>query len=119
MCGWPTRNKRPLLYQVSYLGFRPVGLDYSIAPGQARGLRSSLSDQLSGLVPCQNSHAGSELVFLGSSCSPRVLADQAVEDLPALDLGGHVDHLAGFVQRRSLLPRLMGPMLVVVPRVLA
>jgi hypothetical protein len=29
----------------------PVGLDYSIAPGRACGLRSSLSDQLSGLLP--------------------------------------------------------------------
>src|ERR1035438_6769901 len=28
----------------------PVGLDYSIAPGQACGLRSSLSDHLSGLA---------------------------------------------------------------------
>jgi hypothetical protein len=27
----------------------PVGLDYSIAPGQACGLRSSLSDLLGGL----------------------------------------------------------------------
>jgi hypothetical protein len=41
-----------------------------------------------------------------------------VEDLPALDPGGHVDRLIGLVQRRSLLPRLMGPMLVVMPRVL-
>jgi hypothetical protein len=41
-----------------------------------------------------------------------------VEDLSALDPGGHVDRLAGLVQRRSLLPRLMGPMLVVMPRVI-
>jgi hypothetical protein len=43
--------------------------------------------------------------FLRSSgCSP-VLADQAVAGLSALDPGGHVDRLAGLVQRRSLLPR--------------
>jgi hypothetical protein len=47
-----------------------------------------------------------------------VLVDQAVDDLSALDPGSHVDHLAGLVQRRSLFPRLMGPMTVVMPRVL-
>ena len=36
----------------------------------------------------------------------------------ALDLGGHIDRLAGLVQRRSLFPRLVRPMLVVMPRVL-
>ena len=70
------------------------------------------------LVPCHNSHTGSELVFLCSSgCSP-VLADQALDDAGALDAGGHIGRLAGFVQRRSLFPRLVRPMLVVVPRVL-
>ena len=57
--------------------------------------------------------------FLGSLRCPRVLVDQDVDDLSALDPGGHIDRLAGLVQRRSLLPRLMGPMHVVVPRVLA
>ena len=38
--------------------------------------------------------------------------------LSAFDPGGHIDRLAGFVQRGPLLPRLMGPMLVVMPRVL-
>ena len=38
--------------------------------------------------------------------------------LSALDPGGHIDRLAGLVQWRPLLPRLMGPMLVVMPRVL-
>jgi len=32
--------------------------------------------------------------------------------------GGHIDRLAGLVQRRSLFPRLVGAMLVAVPRVL-
>jgi hypothetical protein len=41
-----------------------------------------------------------------------------VDDLPTLDPGGHIDRLARFMQRRSLFPRLMRPMLVVVPRVL-
>ena len=47
-----------------------------------------------------------------------VLVDQAVDDLSALDPGSHVDHLAGLVQRRSLFPRLVRPMTVVMPRVL-
>jgi hypothetical protein len=69
-------------------------------------------------VPCHNSHTGSELVFLCSSGCSSVLVDQAVDDLPALDPGGHIDRLAGLVQRRSLFPRLVRPMFVVMPRVL-
>jgi hypothetical protein len=56
------------------------------------------------LVPCHNSHHGSELVFSVPLGCSSVLVDQAMEDLPALDPGGHIDRLAGFVQRRSLLP---------------
>src|SRR5690348_2122782 len=52
-----------------------------------------------------------------SGCSP-VLADQAVDDLSVRDPGGHIDRLAGLVQWGSLLPRLVRPMLVVVPGVL-
>jgi hypothetical protein len=38
---------------------------------------------------------------------------------PAVDPGGHIDGLAiGFVQRRSLFPRLVGPVIVIVLRVL-
>jgi len=58
-----------------------------------------------------------ELVSRSSGCSP-VLADQAVDDLAALDPASHIDWVAGLVQRRSLFPRLVGPVLVVVPRVL-
>jgi hypothetical protein len=47
-----------------------------------------------------------------SGCSP-VLADQAVDDLPVRDPGGHIDRLAGLAQRRSLFPRLVRPVLVV------
>src|SRR5258705_7443478 len=65
-------------------------------------------------VPCQNSHTSSELV-LGS---PAVLADQAVDDVGALDPGDHIDWLARLVKRRSLFPRLVRPVFVVVPRVL-
>lgn len=36
-----------------------------------------------------------------------MLADQAVDDLPVRDPGGHIERLAGLVQRRSLLPRLV------------
>jgi hypothetical protein len=52
-----------------------------------------------------------------SGCSP-VLADQAVDDLRAFDPRGNVDRLAGLVQRRSLFARLVGPVLVVMLRVL-
>jgi hypothetical protein len=38
--------------------------------------------------------------------------------VPALDAGSDVDGLAGFVRGRSLLPRLMGAVGVVVPGVL-
>ena len=56
--------------------------------------------------------------FLRSlGCSP-VLADQALDGLSALDPGGHVDRLAGIVQRGSLCPRLVGPVIVVVLGVL-
>jgi hypothetical protein len=68
-------------------------------------------------VLCHNSHTGCELVFLCSLGCSSVLVDQAVDDLSALDPGGHIDRLAGLVQRRSLFPRLVGPMFVVMPRV--
>jgi hypothetical protein len=56
-----------------------------------------------------------ELVFsVPSGCSP-VLADQAVDDVRALDPAGYIDRLAGFLQRRSLVPRLV---FVIVLRVL-
>jgi hypothetical protein len=50
--------------------------------------------------------------FLRSLRCPRVLTDQAVNDLSALAPGGHVDRLARHVQGRPLLSQLMGPMLV-------
>jgi hypothetical protein len=49
---------------------------------------------------------------------PSVFVDQALDDVPALDPSGHIDRVAGLVQRRSLFPRLVRPMLVIVPRVL-
>lgn len=52
-----------------------------------------------------------------SGCSP-VLADKASGGVRALDPGGDVDGLAGFVQWRSLLSRLAGPAGVVMSRVL-
>ena len=72
-------------------------------------------------MPCpvpKTSHTSSELVFLcPSGCSP-LLADQAVDDLSVLDPGGDIDCLTGLAQRRSLFPRLVRPVLVVMPRVL-
>ncbi len=47
-----------------------------------------------------------------------VFADQATEDLPALDPDGDVDDTAGLAQRGFLLQRLVRTMAVVVPRVL-
>ena len=46
-----------------------------------------------------------------------VFADQALDDVGALNSGGHIDRLAGLVQRRSLFPRLVRPVFVIVPRV--
>jgi hypothetical protein len=48
-----------------------------------------------------------------------VLVDQAVDDLPARDPGSHIDRLTGLVQRGSLFARLVRPVIVVMPRVLA
>ena len=55
--------------------------------------------------------------FLCSSGRSSVFADQALDDVGALDPGGHIDRLAGLVQRRSLFPRLVRPVFVIVPRV--
>jgi hypothetical protein len=52
-----------------------------------------------------------------SRCSA-VLADQTSDGVPALDPGSYIDGLAGFVQGRSLVPCLMGPVGVVVSGVL-
>jgi len=41
-----------------------------------------------------------------------------VDDLPAPDPCGHIDRLAGLAQRRSLFPRLVRPVVIVMPRVL-
>ena len=56
--------------------------------------------------------------FLCSSgCSP-ILVNRPVDDLPAPDPAGDVDRVAGLMQRRSLLARLVRAMFVVMPRVL-
>ena len=47
-----------------------------------------------------------------------VLADQAAEDLPALDPGGDVQSAAGLAQRGFLLQPLVRTMPVIVPDVL-
>ena len=56
--------------------------------------------------------------FLCPLRCPSVLVNQAVDDVSVLDPGGHIDRFAGLAQRRSLFPRLVRPMLVIVPRVL-
>ena len=56
-------------------------------------------------------------LFVLSGCSA-ILADQASDGVLAFDPGSEIDGLAGFLQRRSLLPRLMGPVRVVMSRVL-
>jgi hypothetical protein len=48
-----------------------------------------------------------------TNTAPPVLAEQALDDVGALDAGGHIGRLAGFVQRRSLFPRLVRPMPVI------
>lgn len=56
--------------------------------------------------------------FRCSSGRSPVFADQAVDHVVAFDPAGHIDRLARLGQRRSLLPRLVRPVLVVMPRVL-
>ena len=68
-------------------------------------------------MPCQNSRTGLNWCSLCRQAA-LVLADQAVDDVRALDPAGYIDRMAGFVQRRSLVPRLVRPVFVVVPRVL-
>jgi hypothetical protein len=41
-----------------------------------------------------------------------------MDDVRALDPAGYIDRLAGFVQRRALVLRLVRPVFVIVPRVL-
>ena len=48
-------------------------------------------------VPCQNSCMVADLAFRGPLGCSAVLADQATENLPALDPGGDVDGVAGLV----------------------
>ena len=55
---------------------------------------------------------------MSDGISPRWRSACAVPELThALDPGGHIDHLVGLVQRRSLFQRLMRPVFVVVSRV--
>jgi hypothetical protein len=71
------------------------------------------NQQLPGLVgdPACAHALADELAHLRQNavlCST-VFADQAAEDLPALDPGGHVDGAAGLAQRRFLLQALVRP----------
>lgn len=54
---------------------------------------------------------------LCSSDRSSVFPDQALDDVGALNPGGHIDRQAGLGRRRSLVSRLVWPMFVVVPRV--
>jgi hypothetical protein len=69
-------------------------------------------------VLCQNSFTSAERVPLRSLGRFAAFADQAAGGLRALNLGGDVDGMAGFAQRRPLVQRLMRPVIVVVPYVL-
>jgi hypothetical protein len=82
------------------------GTPFRPNPARKPGRERSGSLERTGM-PCHNSPPGSEPTCLCSSgCSP-VLADQVLDDVGALDAGGHIGRLAGFAQRRSLFPRLM------------
>jgi hypothetical protein len=70
----------------------------------AQILQKAMRKSIAASVPCHNSHTGSELVFSCSSGRSSVFADQALDDVGALNPGGHIDRLAGLVQRRSLFP---------------
>lgn len=69
-------------------------------------------------VPCQNSRTFSDLVVSAVVRLSAVLADQAVDGSPAPDPGRHIDRLAGLAQWRSLFPRLVRLVFVVMLRVL-
>ena len=56
--------------------------------------------------------------FLCSSGRSPILVNRPVDDLPTPDPAGDVDWVAGLMQRRSLLARLVRAMFVVMPRVL-
>ena len=58
------------------------------------------------------------LCFLRSLGRSPVFADQTLDGLPALDPGGYIDGMSGFVPRRPLLPDLVESVIVVVLRVL-
>src|ERR1019366_6223813 len=87
-------------------------------PGPAGEARSAA---LTATRPCAVPKPGYRLCT-GVLCNRlgcfAVLADQALAGLPAVDRGGHIDRPAGLVQRGSLFPRLVGPVIVVVLRVL-
>jgi hypothetical protein len=85
-------------------------------PSRSLGCMAIFADQACA-VP-QLAHWPLSWCFLCLSGCSAVLADQALDDVGARDAGGHLGRLAGFVPRRSLVPRLVRPMLVVVPRVL-
>ena len=56
--------------------------------------------------------------FATRSGSSAVLVDQPGDGLSTVDLGGHVDHLVGIVQRRAEKAALMRPMIVEVSFIL-
>jgi len=64
-----------------------------------------------------NSRMGAEPAFSRLLSRSAVLADQAAENLPALDTGGGIDCLAGSAQWGFLLQALMRTMPVIVPGV--
>jgi hypothetical protein len=77
----------------------------------------SMTTVAANLQPCARTRtiALSWCFLCLSGCSP-VLADQAVDDLPVRDPGGHTCRLAGLAQRRLLFARLVRPMMVVATR---
>ena len=82
-------------------------------------------DQSAEPVSSQNAHIGCCCAW---KCAPggrilpqhtAVLADQAAEDLPALDPGGDIDGVAGRAHRGFLLQAMVRTVPVIVPGVLS
>jgi hypothetical protein len=96
-----------------------VFVDQAAEPVPAQNARTGDAGGWLGasLSRAKNSLAVPDLQFFRWLCCSVVLADQAPENLPALDPGGKIDHAAGPAQRGFLVHALVRTVAVVVPGV--
>jgi hypothetical protein len=112
-CVMTVKASMPALYkQLKKLPWAAIPATSAVSTGHGRRARRTIKAVL---VPAWIGFAGAlcrartralslSWCFLCSSGCSAVLADQAMYDLSARDPGGHIDRLAGLVQRRSLVP---------------